>query len=210
MLLEDHSDENHTAKYPLIDVELEQHFLKLETVKPVCYQLSIEWKSWRTMWATVESLQLSYSSITPVKVEMLERLVIFNWDQVSSSFDVRIHDTALTISDVWPWSAFLVCAQPNRILSDNTSWYIFHGHRVEYTIPPSHIFHSNGWSVWTNTRRLYYWPGAPAIRTLQQRYIIPHSIFLGATAEAFSSHSYYFDAIWFYLSHPSIGEAFHL
>ena len=44
LLLEDHSDEHYTAKYPLIDVErgLEQHFLKLETVKPVCYQLSIE------------------------------------------------------------------------------------------------------------------------------------------------------------------------
>jgi len=35
-----------------------------------------------------------------MKVETLERLVIFNWDQVSSSFDVLIHDIALTISDV--------------------------------------------------------------------------------------------------------------
>jgi len=38
LLLEDHSD--YTTKYPLIDIE--QQFLKLETVKPICYQLSIE------------------------------------------------------------------------------------------------------------------------------------------------------------------------
>ena len=48
---------------------------------------------------------------------MLEWLVSFNWDQVSS------HDTGLAISNVWPWSHFSVYMLPNSIFND-TSWYI--------------------------------------------------------------------------------------
>ena len=158
------------------------------------------------MRATAESLQLSYSPIPPLKVETLERLVIFNWDQVSSSFDVLIHDIALTISDVWPWSVFW--SARNRIeycLITPADIYSMVIELSTQYLPPS-----NGWSVWTNTRRLCFWPGELGMQTLQRRYAIPRSIFLGATAGVFSSHSYHFDAIWFYLSRLSTGEAFHL
>jgi len=85
---------------------------------------------------------------------MLERLVSFNWDQVASQLQWTDPCTGLTISDDWPWSDLSVCAQSNRIFV----WkhQLIYGRTMVIKFrTPSCIFYSNGWSVRSNTTRLY-------------------------------------------------------
>jgi len=134
--------------------------------------------------AIVNSLQLLYSSITPYE----------SWDagmarhlQLGSSFIkfwcIDVHDIVLTISDVWPWWVFWSVRNQIeyclRTLAD-----IFHGHRVEYTIPPS-----LKWLISMDKHQkimFLTWRSCHTNITVKQKYAIPHSIFLGTTAEVFS------------------------
>ena len=137
----------------------------------------------------------------PIKVEWMSRAarLLVPWTD------------RLMILDAWLWSDFLVCAQPNRILSNDTSWYIVEPWSSSW-VQDTSVLHIqfNGWSVQTNTRRLRSWPEETVKCTFQPRYAVPHHVVLEATAETFSSRYCYADAIWFYWSYSSAGESFHL
>ena len=123
LLLKDNNDEYHTAKYPLIDIEpifwiLNSIFWNLRHYKPFCYQLN--GRAWRIMLPTTQFFQLSRFSTThregcnagPAREFWLRSSII----TLHNSCNGLIHDTGQRISDVWPWSDILVCAQPSRIL----------------------------------------------------------------------------------------------
>ena len=144
---------------------------------------------------------------------MLDQLVSFNWGQISSHFITTEIDSSMILDwgyqllnlDQIFWS---VCSQI-EYLSTDTSWYIVEPWPSSKT-PPSCIFHSNGWSVRADTGRLRSWPEQTVECTLQPRCAVPHFISLEAAADALSSHCCYADDIWFYRSHSSTGETFHL
>ena len=97
LLLEDHSDEHYTARYPLIDIEASSWialFSAQDFSEPVCYQLWIEWK---ILENNVGHSRVS--SIIIISHHPSQKLRCWNGSLVSSG--IKFHHSF----NLWYWTA---------------------------------------------------------------------------------------------------------
>jgi len=101
LLLEDHSDEHYTARYPLIDIE-PRSWIALFSAQgfsePVCYQLRIEWK---ILENNVGHSRVS--SIIIISHHPSQKLRYWNGSLVSSG--IKFHHSF----NLWYWTADIRC-----------------------------------------------------------------------------------------------------
>ena len=165
--------------------------------------LSIEWQSLENgCEPRPSSFSYHNSPQRPLwSLRGLERLVSFDWNQVSSQRQST--DRNWTDDDHF-WSARSQIGVDILIIEPSSSSFI--------TSPPPCLFHPNGWSVRITTRRSRRWPEDPVNRTLWSRYAALYIYFCQKNNgwKPLSSHHRYFDAIWLYRSHSSTGETFHV
>ena len=168
LLLEDDSD-GHTHRPMAIDwhrTDIDQNFLQLETVQNLYVtSCQLNGKVCRTM-SQHNSFRYGKNSTTHREIGGAGTAGQF---QLRSSFIKAAVYWSVILDDIkWPWSDFLVCAQPNRIQ-----------HQLIFVIEPllssfvqsTSLLHiPNDWSVRTNTRRSHWWHEEAVKWTLRRMY----------------------------------------
>jgi len=117
------------------------------------------------------------------------------------SSNVLIHETGLTMSEVWRWWDILVRIE---YLSNEISWYIV---EKNYLSPAYSTWMTDQYGA---TPQDYVYD---LMRLSSEHYTQGMLFFIElfpAIAEAYSSHFCYADGIWFYRSYSSTSESFHL
>ena len=125
------------------------------------------------------------------------------------SCDVLFHDTGLTISATL--IRFFLTVHSRREFMPNISWYIMAPFSLSVVQNTSLLYIPHRWLISTDWhQKIILMTGRCCLIHVSPKVCCPYSIVFEVTAEAFSIHSCYINAIWFYPPHSSTGETFHL